>query len=55
VVEDRVVADGVVAILTVVEDSDVGDRVVCDAVLVVVNSDGSTQPYWQPLATRQLC
>jgi len=54
-VEDKVVVDGLVvfALSGMLEDRDVGDRVVVDAQGVVANSHGSTQPYWQPLLTRQ--
>jgi hypothetical protein len=56
-VEDKVVVDGLVgfALSGMPEDRDVGDRVVFDAQGVVKNSHGSTQPYWQPLLSRQLC
>jgi len=49
VVEDRSVRESVVT------DRLDEDRVVEDKLVVVENSDGSTQLYWQPLLRRQLC
>jgi hypothetical protein len=55
-VEDKMVVDGVLVFaFWVIEDMGVGDEVVFDAQGVVANSHGSTQPYWQPLLSRQLC
>lgn len=49
VVEDRSVGE------CVVKDKLNEDRVVEDELVVVENTDGSTQLYWQPLLRRQLC
>ena len=47
-VEDRSVGE------CVVKDKLNEDRVVEDELVVVENTDGSTQLYWQPLLRRQL-
>jgi len=50
-----VLGDRVVVGKSVVKEGSDEDTVVEFKVIIVENSDGSTQLYWQPLLTRQLC